>query len=114
MPVICRVSEEILDTCLMEVCSELEQFNSDVANHIYSSEFASESSSEPPQRRQSANHSTSSPERRQSANHSASSPERKSTSSVGCGASATNSHPPSLLDRDWMVATGKGIKGLKV
>ena len=114
MPVVCRVSEEILDTCLMEVCSELEQFNSDVANHIYSSEFASESSSEPPERRQSANHSMSSPERRQSANHSTPSPERKSTSSVGCGVSATNSHPPSLLDRDWMVATGKGIKSLKV
>ena len=101
MNAICRVSEEILDTCVTEVCDELEQFNSDIANHIYSSEFASESSSEVPEdmHHELVRRSTS--------------PEPLSMSSArSSGLSRTwqSDGRGHILERNWSPATGSSVK----
>lgn len=102
--VVDEVSEEILDACVTEVCDELEQFNSDIANHIYSSEFASESSTEMPEDlcHQVAWRSTS--------------PDPLSISSARSSGVSRNLQSDSrghILERNWSPVTGSSVKNLK-
>ncbi|KAI0208832.1 hypothetical protein LSAT2_006448 [Lamellibrachia satsuma] len=102
--VVDEVSEEILDVCITDICGELEQFNSDIANHIYSSEFASESSSD--------THESAHPQTARCSG----SPEPRSNSSIRSSVVSKTVQTDSrghILERNWSPAMGSDIKNLK-